>query len=642
MLAGGVVEIIWHFAAYWRLLQDESTVRLDYETGALAQQQANATYHVPRPVANELDLDETGSGRIGRVYQASSDALAMQGLDVHLHLANQLQEAGAWPRHGQQTGHAPHDVAAGGSAAGKPHYAMSYAEGEGSRVLSVTQGNYLNDSDVIGDGETQVDPVGTSGLTELVGRVSDVMDEHLTKQGFPAELRPVPAESEPYLTELVAERDAARSSQDDVTFSVSPGIYVDGVLQEPGYIPPAISIEIKNPSESSDTERTDAGSLISTGSNQVINGAQIIDLSLANTTLLVKGDYFLTNVIAQVNAFDGRDQGLQGASAQGEAAEDVVSIAAFQEKTYPADFSVGPTWSFNVHVDYTNGDLYHVNWLDQTNWLVDNDVVQYTTSGQYSEIRTGDNQQINLADVFGQGKHYDLIIVAGDYHVSNMIYQANVVLDTDIFQSAGGSTDEQAVLGGGNRLTNQADISVYGSDKFDDLDPSMDGLMDRLLAKETVESSEWWQFAGSGSSHFNVLVVTQDMYEINLITQTNVVADADIVGHPPSDTHFEDENGQEPAAVRTGGNNAFNIAQIIDVGTAGTHYIGGDHYHDSVLIQAELLQPDSQPIVFRPVAELVPEIVAFTSNVDDGGSDAAATHVTTQPLYADVLGSVLS
>ncbi len=69
--------------------------------------------------------------------------------------------------------------------------------------------------------------------------------------------------------------------------------------------------------------------------------------------------------------------------------------------------------------------------LTQRNYFDDGDVTVQTRFDSYSEIHTGDNTQANVARFADWGKHYDVIIVVGDYHSANIISQTNVVLDND-------------------------------------------------------------------------------------------------------------------------------------------------------------------------------------------------------------------
>ena len=112
------------------------------------------------------------------------------------------------------------------------------------------------------------------------------------------------------------------------------------------------------------------------------------------------------------------------------------------------------------------------------------------------------------------------------------------------------------------------------------------------------------------------------------VKQTNILGDSDQVAlameqvgeaHPEADWQIE-----------TGSNVLVNVATIVDVDSTGTTYVGGDHYSDEILIQAELVSPNDSLGGQNPDV-LVNEAVAFLGDDlagPDGGepTDVGAPH----------------
>ncbi len=212
---------------------------------------------------------------------------------------------------------------------------------------------------------------------------------------------------------------------------------------------------------------------------------------------------------------------------------------------------------------------------------------------------------------------YDLIVVQGSWHNSNIILQQNVLLNDDIVKmyTARGDTDSQSITTGDNSLQNSASIDLYGNQSFNSLSPDLaqelkdlgNGKLDPGLAAD-LESN--------GSSTLHVLYVTGDFYDINFVSQTNIVGNQDTVVQALPNTGTTTAPTGDPTSstqsVNSGHNQLANVAGIAVGGTAsGLQVVGGQHYDDAILVQANLVT-DTSKVTVGDTQTLVPEIVAFT------------------------------
>jgi hypothetical protein len=356
----------------------------------------------------------------------------------------------------------------------------------------------------------------------------------------------------------------------------------------------------------------------------------------------VLGDYYETNAIIQANVLTDDDQvsrtGTDGVGAVTTDGNHATNIAAFVEKALDSGMKAGlSSGGLNVNVDVVDGDLYDVKSLIQRNWITDNDVAVQTQYDTYAEAHLGGDMQGNVARLVDWDHHYDVIVVLGNYHEANFIFQKNVLLDNDIVKSVGeGEGAGQDVFTGNNALTNDAAITQYGASTFSPLTSDYAELARALAAHEDVDLSTWSQFSGSASGSLSVLVVTGDYYDINVISQINVIADLDTaVQYLPG---FDAEGTQW---VSAGDNEAMNVARIVDVGGLDDQYLGGTHYQDSLLYQANYVE-DADTVLNGDTQTLVSEVIAFTGNVEADAVHDPDPLVTNHGIHGDLLGGVLT
>jgi hypothetical protein len=483
----------------------------------------------------------------------------------------------------------------------------------------------------------------------------------------------------------------------DADDAVVDGVYINGEATGAAELPLSLDNANAPVAVAGTTIETDLGS------NQAQNVGLIVDANGADLTQIVLGDHFTTNIIVQTNVlvdddcietaggggtavsddsshgvtvqgtggddhplgnYDGEigvltqidvaalvgaalstaqgDNEVDGATTGVFSGDNVVENAAyFSSETYDAPLKFGKTGSLTVDIVHHHGNYVDLQTLLQKNIIADNDVVvQQSTSAYYSSVSTGDNVQANFAYLQDWGTQYSLTVIGGDYYSLNAIMQTNIVVDDDFVTAVADYDDPvaQSVNTGQNSLSNTAAITEYGSGDFQGLSDELASLSDSLLNGSAIDPSQWWDLAGSATGYLRVLVVTGDYFDLDVILQQSIVIDVDTAVQ-----YFGvDPNADESPAsfVSTGANVATNIAQIIDFGTAGTSYIGGDHYDDAILVQGNLISDDDQLSVWD-TQTLVSEIVAFT------GDEISDEPEPTQPtggegLQLDMLGNLLN
>ena len=175
------------------------------------------------------------------------------------------------------------------------------------------------------------------------------------------------------------------------------------------------------------------------GGNDSTNAALIVDLKESTNTMIVLGDFFKTNAIVQTNLFIDNDQidvagGIPAFVIGDENKAD--NIAEFEQRPGVFFAISGYFAGLQWNVDVVQGDFYDINLVTQKNLLHDNDVAVQESENVHYEAHLGENEQLNLTQIFDGEIHYDLIVVLGSFHGANMIFQYNVLLDSDILKTS--------------------------------------------------------------------------------------------------------------------------------------------------------------------------------------------------------------
>ena len=123
---------------------------------------------------------------------------------------------------------------------------------------------------------------------------------------------------------------------------------------------------------------------------------------------------------------------------------------------------------------------------------------------------------------------------------------------------------------GANWLLNAATLVDY-TGAAHELTPDMQALVAALQNGEsTLDLANGFVLPGDGSGTMNVLFITGNYYDINVLEQTNILSDSDVVLQTL-------ENG-ESGYVATGGNELANEALLVTLGPLGGQYVGGTEY----------------------------------------------------------------
>lgn len=619
MMPGGTTEIIWHFIGYLELVEDIARTRIDYQQGALKLPEED--YKVPlSETPYHADLEEFLTSRMPRPFSAMLESSAPTYPHLYQAHLSRLPEPDADHANSGALPRLPGSFGGGGGGGGGfigHDIEVHYRSGGEQLLVELKQFNLLNDNDflLIGNG------TGVTALHDInVGAaVQDLVNE--SRDMVPEDLRVTQA-STSALIDLVASRDADTAAREGEVgeHSVAPGRYVNGELQPLDGEGVPDTAPVAEPESGPSSEQGVApGQWAELGGNEGLNAGLIVDLSESCQTMIVLGDYFKTDGIIQTNAYIDNDQ-VETAAGQlvdmitGNDKADNIANFAHEPAVY---FDTTGTFAgYNWNVSIVDGNFYDVRLLSQENYLCDNDVIVQDSSLSHYNVVAGDNVQYNVSNLFAGDFKYDVIIIGGSFHGLNFIVQNNVLLDDDIVKlaAADDADPDQNVDAGGNTLLNDAGIITYGDQVFLPLGEGMGDLAAALARGDvTLDPATFGDIIpGNGSDTLNVLYVTGDYYDVNMIWQVNVFADVDTA---IQFLHGDDGAGDGATAtqsVATGGNMLTNDAAIVDVGATST-FVDGDVYGDTILVQADLVTDDEDDVVRADPNALVSELIAFTT-----------------------------
>ncbi|MCA1405885.1 hypothetical protein I6F26_19770 [Ensifer sp. IC3342] len=363
---------------------------------------------------------------------------------------------------------------------------------------------------------------------------------------------------------------------------------------------------------------------VEAGANKVGSFASIVSVSATASVTVVMGDYHQIDVISQSYVYADSDEvsgSFVGSAHQAVSQTIAMNIANFERHEFeaPARETADQLSTFpsSWHVKVIEGDLSIVHWIEQYNYVSDNDTVSIRTSGVETTVLTGGNVAVNFASSIDFGIQYDLVIVGGHIVDMNLISQISVLYDNDQIQgiSAGnGITLDE----GGNLVLNMGSIENIGdNERFESAPDYMRQVVDNIRGgtddlPEALAHDQ--NFAGYSSLH--VLYITGNLYDVNVIKQVSILGDADAVTYTAGRT--PEEGSDTEVTVHVGGNTVINVAQIIDYDSFGhTTYVGGEVYSDTILIQSGIVDigRDGDTLSFQPDG-LVNEVIAFVGEDD--------------------------
>lgn len=653
MVPGGITEVVWHFAGYFQIINDIARDRIEYDPSAFRSLKDDYVTLRPNyesnPTFDPLDsqglktpepgiFDEFHNPRLLPI-RSLSPSPPQPDLDT--------DGPGGLPRLFAPRG------AGGGGGGVEFKITVQYQEGGQQTELEIKQHNFMLDNDnllVMAHGDNldcgcdtalitaQSDMIAEHSQT-ILERMADEANDQIPKEWW------IP-QNGAGITEFVTAYNDDQVSQNGApgAHSVQPGYYLNGVLQDPAPLPPD-QTPIPQPEPAPDLGNG-LGQWAETGVNNSWNASLIVDLSESGRSMIVMGDYFKTNAIFQTNSIvdhDHVDAVGGGALSIAKGGNITDNIADFvQHPGIYADVKAtfaGPHWN----VDVVDGNYYSIHTIVQMNYLLDNDIVVQKSADSHYELYSGGNEQGNFAQVFDGAIHYDLIIVAGAYHGMNVIFQNNLLLNSDYIKMFGNGTDPlQSVVSGQNELSNRATIENYGDNNFDPMNDNLKSLVSAVGSGATTLDPSYGKFIDGSGGVFNVLYVKGDYYDVNAVWQTNVVSDVNMVMQfldPPSAAAFaRDADGTESQSVTSGKNLLTNDAAIVDVGATNT-FVNGQVYGDTILVQANLLPDDKGHVLAHDAQALIPELIAFVNDSQD--ETPAVQPVLSTPVHEDPIASVM-
>ncbi len=531
--------------------------------------------------------------------------------------------------------------------------ALAYVDAGSQIIAKSVQANVMQDADVLtigGDAQAPArDGAANAGLAELDAAASAALPDGVLALASAARGD---------LVGFVAAWDAAREAAGPpAPLLVESGIWADGSRADArpdlGFPkdPATSTIElakIVDPAQAAEalaTGSTGGGAFsLGMGGNLLVNSAAIVDVNEATGTLIVGGDYFRTNIIAQINglaASGGASARTAGSvPADADAKAPTHNVAQWSKVDFP-ELASGAEATPNWKIHFVSGDYFDVKAVTQVNWLVDDDSLVHVSTVLNLSVEMGANGLYNVARFADDGPRYDLIVVLGDFHELNAIIQRNLLYDVDQgpFDLIGG------LAGGfgwnGDLLLNDATIRQIGGQTFHGLTDGHRQLMDALSSKaEAFAALREMFLAGDTDGTLDVLFVTGDYFDINVISQTNVLSDADLYVRM-----FGSGKGGGPTYVSSGDNALGNFATIVNVGTlSGSQFVGGQVYQNDMLFQAELAYGGGNGASWSPgPPALAPEIVAFLDHGDTVATDGGPqSFFTTHSINQDVIASISS
>jgi hypothetical protein len=150
--------------------------------------------------------------------------------------------------------------------------------------------------------------------------------------------------------------------------------------------------------------------------------------------------------------------------------------------------------------------------------------------GQWAEL--GSNFSLNAALIVDLTEAGRTMVVKGDFHHTDAIFQTNSLAAHDHIARAGGSTTSPSPVNG-------------------DTDDAMNNVAD-FVQLPGLHAEFPAYFAGP---KWIVDVVDGDFYDVRVVTQINYLSDNDVVAQQGSSSHYE---------IRAGGNVLENLASILD------------------------------------------------------------------------------
>ncbi len=435
------------------------------------------------------------------------------------------------------------------------------------------------------------------------------------------------------LVKGIAAHDAAESDGAATPTATPLGDYENGQLlpTTAPFNPPVPTLTDVSP-DSSHNGMLHPGLDAQTGGNVSVNAASVLDADLPRVGFVVMGNAYTTNAIYQINELYSRvsvnADAATGSQHISTGDNTTNNLADFTQSTLNGPSGGAPlSLGANVHVDHVDGNFYDVNGILQTNMLSNNNTIVQSVTSSFDEVASGGDKQINELPLNILNNYYDVVIIQGDFHQANVISQTNVLVNEDTILSYSARADggSQSITVGHNSLSNAAAIDGYGNTAFQPISSSLSQALASLESGK-VDPALASQLDSNGSPTLHVLDITGNFYDINYISQTNIMANADaVVQNLPGVSSNLAPTGAHTTSTETvssGGNSLANIAQIVVAGTSSDfQFLGGSHYDDAILVQANLVS-DKEHVTIGDTQTLASEVIAFTGGSESEGAIA--------------------
>lgn len=358
---------------------------------------------------------------------------------------------------------------------------------------------------------------------------------------------------------------------------------------------------------------------VAAGANVVANIATLVNTGVMTSVTAVMGDYHQIDAITQAYIYSDRDEiDSVFTRSEDQAATAAFNIASFERSVYPGaentenssqENGEPPIFPTAWRVSVLEGDVSFVHWIEQYQFVSDNDTLTITTSGATVSLLTGGNAALNIANFLGIGMQYDLIIVGGNVLDMNIISQMAVLYDNDWARANPDAPAGATIQSGNNLLWNDAAIHNVGSnDRFETMPDYMNQTVNAINERDpNMPDALAHDVNFAGYEGLNVLYITGNLYDVSIIKQVSVLGDSDDVTQAAA--KLAENNEDATIHVDTGSNAVVNLAQIIDYDSFGsTTYVAGGVYSDAILIQGGIIENDmSQP----QQGQLANEVIAF-------------------------------
>jgi len=641
MASASFVEIISHFAGYLKIFQDITRDRIQYDESLAPR--PSGDYTTPRSNYDHRFAPDDIDSAAGPMPELMLDD------PMHLVRGRPLKLLPPGPQDpdfdffpAQLKPNILLPTVGGGGGQADFYIRVKYQDGGEQTQLTVHQHNFMHDDDInlpadaVAVAEPAILRLNNDAMAAIEQLAADANAQVPAYWWMP--------QNDAGAADFLTAHDAAWADSDGTPdgHSVTAGYYVNGELQERPTSPTAQA----EPETLPDTGHG-IGQWATLGSNDSINAALVVDIGEGVRTMVVMGDYFKTDAVFQTNTTIDNDEvsvsggeGTPSVSSEGNVA---TNIADFIQ--YPSIYAALPSFSAGANwiVDVVDGDYYSVHAAAQTNYLSDNDVAMQVSSDSHYNLVGGYNQLGNLAVIFDGSIQYDLIVIQGSYHGTNVIFQNNILLNNDyIVMSADGADPSQSVSSGHNSLLNEGAIENYGGDIFKELTPGLKTIEGLLAAGVTSIDPELGSAIAGNGGTLRVLHIKGDYYDINAVWQTNVTSDINVMhqlqNEPSADLMALHPDEAVTQSVSTGDNVLTNDAAIVDV-NPDVIYVDAQVYTDSILVQANLLPVEEDDAINGDTDALVTELIAF---VDDAHDEKFAPPAAAAALeHADPMASVL-